>query len=192
MDVAFPTKKRKHEERPPTPCPRCGTAANWNGGRSVAQVEMSATGEAELINGRWRRRACCPNPDCPVGSWTVYESGGYPGRTFTLAVTASAVAQLAGDDSATPEEVAKRHRCDRRTVMRWEVWIVDLFVAAEFVRACARLDSSGLPPPRPPRGAAVRLHAGWMLLLLDHLARLLRERGVALERGTGLVAILRH
>jgi hypothetical protein len=34
--------------------------------------------------------------------------------------------------------------------------------------------------------------AGFLVLLLEHLARLLRDQGVPLEPGPGLAAILRH
>lgn len=191
MDVPSAEKNRKHRDRP-DPCDRCGTPSCWDGGREVAQVVVDADGTVRWVPGIWRRRAYCPNSACSATSWTIYESGGYPHRTFTLAVTASGIAQLAADDDATPAAVAQAHQCDRRTVGRWVAWVVRLCVTVEIVRACARLDPSGLPPPRPPRPETARLYAGWVLLLLDHLARLLRARGVALEPGAGLVAIVRH
>lgn len=153
---------------------------------------VGADGDVRWVPGIWRRRACCPNPDCPAKSWTVYEAGAYPHRTFTLAVTASGIAQLAGDDEATPEAVAHAHQCDRRTVGRWIAWVARLCVTVEIVRACARLDPTGMPPPPPPRRETPRVCAGWVLLLLDHLVRLLRERGAVREAGAGLVAIVRH
>jgi hypothetical protein len=191
MDVPSPPRKRKYDDRP-DPCRRCGTPACWDGGRDVAQVVFDADGEVRWVPGIRRGRACCPNPDCPVKSWTVYEPGGYPHRTFTLAVTASGVAQLAADDAATPGVVAHAHQCDRRTVGRWVRWVVRLCAAVQVVRACARLDPTGLPPPPPPRRETARVCAGWVLLLLDHLVALLRERGVTLEPGGGLVAIVRQ
>ena len=191
MDVPSPPRKRKYPERP-DPCTRCGTPASWDGGRAVAQVVPGAAGGVEWIPGIWRRRAYCPDPDCPVKSWTVYEAGGYPHRTFTLAVTASGVAQLAAGDESTPGAVAHAHQCDRRTVGRWVAWVLRLCATVEVVHACARLDPSGMPPPPPPRRETARVCAGWVLLLLDHLVRLLRDRGAAVESGAGLVAIVRH
>jgi hypothetical protein len=191
MDVPSARKNGKQADRP-DPCRRCGTPACWDGGRAVAQVVPSVAGGVEWDPGIWRRRACCPNPDCPVQSWTVYEPGGYPHRTFTLAVSVSGVAQLAADDATTPGAVAHAHQCDRRTVGRWVAWVVRLCTTVEVVRACARLDPTGLPPPPPPRRETARACAGWVLLLLDHLVRLLRERGVTLEPGAGLVAIVRQ
>jgi len=191
MDVPSLRKKRKYDDRP-DPCRRCGMPAWWDGGRVVAQVVLGTLGGVEWVAGIGRRRACCRNPGCPVKSWTVYEAGGYPHRTFTLAVTASGVAHLGADDEATPGAVAHAHQCDRRTVGRWVAWVLRLCATVEVVRACARLDPSGMPPPPPPRRETARVCAGWVLLLLDHLARLLRDRGVVLESGGGLVAIVRH
>jgi len=191
MDVPSAKKKRKYDDRP-DPCRRCGMPTWWDGGRVVAQVVLGALGGVEWVADIRRGRAYCPNPDCPVKSWTVYEAGGYPHRTFTLAVTASGVVQLAADDATAPGAVAHAHQCDRRTVGRWVAWVVRLCATVEVVRACARLDPTGLPPPPPPRRETARLCAGWVLLLLDHFVRLLRERGVALEPGAGLVAIVRQ
>lgn len=122
----------------------------------------------------------------------MYEAGGYPHRTFTLAVAASGVARLAAEDGATLTGVADDCGCDRRTVGRWIGWVLRLCMTAQVVRACARLDPTGMPPPQPPRSETTRCRAGWVLLLLDHMARVLRGRGVLLEAGFGLVAIVRH
>jgi len=157
----------------------------------VVQFVLIMVGLVDQVMDRVRRRACCPNPACPVKSWTVYEEGGYPHRTFTLEVAASGVAQLAADEEATLQAVAEKHRCDRRTVGRWVAWMVRLCAAATLVQACARLDPSGAPPPRAHRKEGARFRAGWILLLLDHLARLLRDRGVSIEAGSGFAAILR-
>jgi hypothetical protein len=59
-------------------------------------------------------------------------------------------------------------------------------------RACARLDPDGLPPPSAPRAVDAVARAGAVIGLLDRVADLLRCRGVALESGPGLAAILRH
>ena len=57
---------------------------------------------------------------------------------------------------------------------------------------CCRLDPSGLPAPAPVPGADGRARAGHVVQLLEHLAQVLRNQGVALETGSGLAAILRH
>ncbi|MBN2194311.1 MAG: hypothetical protein JW751_15955 [Polyangiaceae bacterium] len=191
MDVPLGTRGGKPWGRPGS-CSSCGTPGCRRGARVVGQMVVGPDGEVVREEIR-RGRAYCPNPDCPVKSWTVYEPGGYPHRTFTLAVSSSGIAQLAADDGATLEAVAKRHRCDRRTVGRWVNWVVRLYATVELVRACARLDPTGMPPPpAPPRRSPARVRGGWMLLLLDHLSHVLRGRGVALEPGPGLVAILRQ
>ena len=132
----------------------------------------------------------------------MYEEGGYPRRTFTLSVAASAVAELAADKGATLTSVAQRCQCHRLTARRWVHWVGQLCEPVTLVQGCIRLDSLGLPPPALPPPAqqqqqqqpknSMIFQAGLLLLLLDHLARLLRDRGVALEAGPGLTAILRQ
>jgi hypothetical protein len=135
-----------------------------------------------------RHRARCKDPKCPCGSWTIYEAGGYPHRSFTLAVAAAATAELVFDAQATLSSVAGHWGCDRRTVGRWRAWVAGLAAPAALARACSSLDSDGLPAPAPVGIAP----PGLLLLLLECLARRLREQGVPLEPGPGLGALLRH
>ncbi|MBI4701336.1 MAG: hypothetical protein HY744_09285 [Deltaproteobacteria bacterium] len=139
-----------------------------------------------------RRRARCSDRSCSAGSWTVYEPGGYPHRRFLLSVIAFAVAAMALDERATLTTVARECDCDRRSVGRWVHWVARLAAPAELSRGCARLDPDGLPPPATPRTADPVSRAGVVIGLLDRLADLLRGRGVALESGPGLAALLRH
>jgi hypothetical protein len=53
---------------------------------------------------------------------------------------------------------------------------------------CSRLDPEGFPPPQQ---GGLPL-AGFLVLLLEHLARLLRNQGVPLGSGPGLAVILRR
>jgi len=191
MAVPSPRRNHKHEERP-GPCPRCGAPAWWDGTRLVAQMVISTLGAVARMALVVRRRGRCSQASCTMASWTVYEVGGYPHRTFTLAVTAAAVAMLATSETVTLTAVAQQHGCDRRTVGRWVGWVMRLYVTATVVRACWQLDPTGVPPPAPPRPETPRSRAGWMLLLLEHFAGLLRTRFVALEAGPGLGALLRH
>jgi hypothetical protein len=139
-----------------------------------------------------RRRARCSDRGCCAGSWTVYEPGGYPHRTFLLSVTAFAVAALAVGQGTTLTTVARECDCDRRSVGRWVRWVMGLAAPAELSRACARLDPDGLPTPVVPRASGPVARAGAVVGLLDRLADLLRGRGVTVEPGPGLAAILRH
>jgi len=192
MDVP-PTGKRckKHEERP-GPCPVCGRSAWWNGTRVIKRVVFMLAAALRWAEQFVRRRARCSDRSCSAGSWTVYEPGGYPHRTLLLSVVASAVAAMAIGEVATATAVARAHDCDRRSVGRWVWWVAALAVPAGLARTCARLDPDGLPPPPTPRTAGVVARAGAVICLLDRLADLLRGRGVALEAGPGLAAILRH
>jgi len=153
-----------------------------------SQVVLDADGRPFRVEGVLRVRHQCRA--CRL-SWTVYEPGGYPHRTFTLGVAAAAVAELIAKPGATRSSVARTFDCDRRTVGRWVVSIAGLGDPDHLSRACAHLDPSGLPPPHPGSGLGQVALAGLLLLLLDHLTRLLRNRGVTLESGTGLAAILR-
>ena len=144
-----------------------------------------AVGQQENV---LRRRARCKDPDCPCGSWTIYEIGGYPHRTFTLAVVAAAIAELAAGGDATLSSVARNWHCDRRTVARWSISVARAADPDELARQCSSLDPDGFPAPNP----AGLARPGLVLLLLECLARLLRTQGVPLEPGPGLAAILRH
>ena len=187
MDFLPSSAGCKQELRPP-PCPVCGVVGWWNGQCLVAQMVVGAAGTVERIEDLPRRRARCKEPDCPCGSWTIYEAGGYPRRSFTLAVAAAAIAELTFAVSATLTSVARHWQCDRRTVARWQRWAAGTAEPAALAQLCSSLDPDGLPAP-DPEGIT---RPGRVILLLECLARLLRTQGVALEPGPGLGAILRH
>jgi hypothetical protein len=127
------------------------------------------------------------------GSWTIYEPTGYPHRSFQLAVTAAAVAQVALRPGATLSAVAKRYGCDRRSVRRWAGWMALLAEPVELTRTVARLDPDGLPPPAGARGPGLVPRAGTVLGLVERLVEVLRGRGVVLAPTTcGLAAFLGH
>lgn len=176
--------------RPP-PCPRCGGPAWWNGSRVVAQFYADADGVVSRAVDVVRLRAECSDPACPHGSWTLYEPQGYPHRTFTLEVAVSAVAELTADPTAMLTSVAQRCQCDRRTVGRMIKWVRSLGEPQVLAGLCARIDPLGLPPPFFPGLGRLAL-VGHLVFLLEHLARLLRNQGVPLERGSGLATILRY
>ena len=57
-----------------------------------------------------RRRVCCPEKDCPQGSWTIYEEDSYPHRIFQLLVVVSAVTLVTfGEKTLTAAAAA--HQC---------------------------------------------------------------------------------
>lgn len=63
--------------------------------------------------------------ECPR-SWTLRPSEIVPHKHYQPCVVARAVAQYLFEDGATQEEVARRHRCSRRTVGRWLEWTAEL------------------------------------------------------------------
>jgi len=176
----------------PEPCRTCGRPAWWNGFRCVLQVILDAFGVVREQPDIPRRRARCSDRTCPGGSWTVYEEDGYPHRTFQLGVVASAVGEVAVG-GATISSSAKHHRCNRRSVRRWIDWVGSLADVADLTRAAARLDPDGLPPPRPPEVSDPGAPATRVLVLVDHLVRVLSRRGVDFPRATSsLGQILIH
>jgi transposase-like protein len=192
MDVPPTGKQRKKHADRPGPCPVCGRAAWWNGTRLIKRVVFVLAAALRWAEQFVRRRARCSDRRCSAGSWTVYERGGYPCRTFLLSVVAFAAAAMAVRPEVTLTSVARECGCDRRSVGRWVDWVAGLAAPAELSRACARLDPDGLPSPAAPRSADAEARAGAVVGLLDRLTDLLRGRGVVLESGPGLAAILRH
>jgi hypothetical protein len=192
MDVPSTGKQRKKDADRPGPCPVCGRSAWWNGSRVIKRTVFVIAAALRWAEQFVRRRARCSDRRCSAGSWTVYERGGYPCRTFLLSVVALAVAAMAVGPKATLTSVALECGCDRRSVGRWVQWVARLAAPADLSRACARLDPDGLPPPAAPRSADAEARAAAVVGSLDRLADLLRGRGVALESGPGLAAILRH
>ncbi len=180
------------QESPEATCPRCGGPSRRKGTRVVAQMGLDRAGAVVRLVEVVRVRFECRNPDCPLRGWTVYEAGGYPHLTFRPAVAAAAMAELAMAPGATRASVARHYQCDRRTVGRWERWTAGLANPEDLGRLCLRIDPAGLPPPRPCSGLGPLAQAGFLVLLLEHLAQLLRDRGVPLAAGPGLAAILRH
>lgn len=192
------------QEPNPGQCSGCGGPGSPKGTRIVAQILMGQDGVTYRDTDVHRLRVWCRNPLCPIGSWTIYEPGGYPHRRYALDVVTFAVGELAAP-GATLTDVGLRLECDRTTVSRWMAWVANLGDVDELARGCARMDPDGLPPPSmpppapeanparvPPRTAALFRLAGWVLLLLEHLAALHRRWGTPLEPGPGLVALLRR
>ena len=171
----------------PSCCRACGEPAWWNGTRVVAPVRRSPEGRVEHEPETVRHRARCSSKSCPLGSWTVYEQNDYPHRVFQLDVVVAAVSMFVYG-AATMTAAAKAHLCYRDSVRRWRQWIASLAAPRDLERLCSRIDSAGLPPPVAPESGD---RAARVLVLLDHLARLMATRGVELPRcGAGPVRLL--
>lgn len=193
-------------ENPPCPCLGCGRLPSPKGWHTVRQIYVDAGGLLLEIEGLMRFRVECLNPVCPIGTWTLYEAGGYPHRTYTLSVAISALMELAVDLAATFTSVALRIGCHRKTVVRMVAWVNRVYDPETLARLCARKDPRGLPPPTlppslppvtapPARPAELSLRlsmAGLVILLLEQLADIQRLWVVPLEDGPGMVVILRH
>ncbi len=132
---------------------------------------------------RWRAR--CPEPKCPVGSWTVYEQDSYPHRSHGLEVVVQVVLAVVRTN-ATLDSVAAKHMCSRDSVRRWVLWVEGLADPGSVQKLCLRIDPDGLPAAAPKASGADQI-----LQLLERLADLLAQRGVPLPpKGAGLVRIL--
>lgn len=195
MGIPSSDRPRKYDERPES-CRHCGSAAWWNGLRLIFQMVLDVVTGTVRRQAGCRRRARCSVRDCPGGSWTVYEETEYPHRSFQLPVIAAAVAELAARPNATQVSVAARYGCDRRSIARFVSWTADLVDSGELARTLARIEPDGLPSPRVRRvpgasGRGLTKRAASVLVLFEHLAAVLRHRGVDLgSTRPGLMAIL--
>lgn len=178
--------KCKYLERPPV-CHRCGQPSWWNGTRTVSSVRKENK-LANHVTNIIRKRACCPSPNCPVKSWTVYEEDAYPHRTFNLLIVISAVSMVALG-KLTLNKAAKIHLCSRDSVQRWIKWVANLADPKELLRICTKLAIDG-----NPGGLLLEKNsqAGNVLHLLDRLAETISDRGLSLPKiNSGLVSILK-
>lgn len=206
MDCPPTSAARKQEPRPI--CPTCHLGGWWIGGRRIKwQAKLAPSGAPIVVEGLWRRRARCPHAECPMDTWTLYEEQGYPHRSYPPSVAIAAVGMLLACQAPwrALEGVSQHWGCCPRTLLRWVGWIGGLVEMAVLTRVCWAWDPSGIPPPTyKPRqgtksagtpGRAVRpsliVQVGTLVLLFEHLARLMRDRGVPLEFGPGLGAFLR-
>jgi hypothetical protein len=135
-----------------------------------------------------RLRARCPDRECPLRSFTVYNEDAYPHRGFRLGVIVSAVSAVLGGERRY--DVAVQHNCCGDSVRRWTRWTESLIGDIdEWKRSCDRLANRGMPGAEPiddaPRAAGV-LH------LFDRFVALLERRRVDLPQPQtpGLVRLL--
>lgn len=152
-----------------------------------------------------RVRLWCCTPECPARgqSWTIYGEGEYPRRKCRLALVVIAVRAIEEDPGETLSGLARRFNCHRRTVARLLRWAGGVDTIGSVTGKCTEIDPGTVLPAAPqfpdtPRGmrpgsALAQLSlARHLVLLLEHLAGLLRAHEVGLEDGPGLVALLRE
>lgn len=184
-------------EIPVAGCSRCGGRGRIKDRRPVLQRVPDGAGGAMRVVVFRTRMTCCRR------SWTIREPGGYPRRSCTLALAVAVVETLEKVPSESLSSVARRFKCHRRTVARLLMWAESIDTVESVAGKCFQVDPATelpaapqlLDPPRPRRpGCALKglARAGHLVLLLDHLAGLLRGHGVGLEEGPGLVVLLRE
>ena len=201
MDCRRSCRQSKQEPRPC--CPQCRRQGWFNGRRFVKrQAKVAADGVLEWEVERWRQRACCPNPECPVRSWTVYGAQDYPHCTFPPSVAIAAVLELLERGMGALADVAQRWGCSRRTLLRWLGWLGGIVEATVLIKVCWANEPSGMPPPgcRPRHDPDPSVSA-WkarkalvesLLLLFKRLVGLMRDQGLPFEEGAGLAGFLRY
>ena len=201
MDCYRISHQSKQEPRPC--CPQCRRQGWLNGRRFVKrQAKVAADGVLEWEVELWRQRACCPNPECPVRSWSVYGIQEYPHSTFPPSVAIAAVIELLERGMGALADIAQRWGCSRRTLLRWLGWIGRIVELAVLIKVCWANDPSGMPPPgcRPrqdpdPSGPAWKSRQALvesLLLLFKWLVGLMRDQGLPFEEGAGLADFLRY
>ena len=168
----------------------------------MMQVKPDGHGGAvRYLELRVRRECCTPGCRYWHRSWTGYEPGGYPRRKYRPELAVAVVVALEEGPRATLSAVARRFGLNRRTVGRLIGWTKGIDTIEAAAMKCTQVDPTMLVPAaplhpdpqrcRPPSALEELAQAGYLILLLEHLASLLRGRGVALEQGPGLVALLR-
>jgi len=136
-----------------------------------------------------RKRAFCPNKNCPMKSWTIYEQDSYPHRTFSLHVVISAVlCVVLGKMTLT--KAAEIFLCSRTSVRRWKRWIEGLVDSNELMRICTLLHPDGMPGRTTFKEKPLSIK---VLHLFEQFVHLLEVRAVKMPGGTlGLIRILHH
>ncbi len=114
-DVEKPLRVHVETRTTRPACVECGVTARVKDRPRVELVDLSVFGQpARLV---WhKRRWCCPNPQCPVGSWTAEERRIAAPR---LAMTDRAgrwVTFQVGKLARTVAEIARGLGCDWHTV----------------------------------------------------------------------------
>ena len=96
-------------------CPTCGTAAKVNDRPAVVLVDLGCFGRsARLV---WHKhRWCCPDADCPMGSWTGEDSRIAPPRAVMTDRAGRWCCEQVGRLGRTVAEVARELGCDWHTV----------------------------------------------------------------------------
>ena len=99
----------------PMGCPTCGVVAHGHGRRVVRLVDAPAFGKPTMLV--WRnRRWVCPEPACPVGSFSEQDEAiARPRALLTVRACQWAIAELRGEH-ASVQGLARRLGASWRTV----------------------------------------------------------------------------
>jgi transposase len=111
------TALRVHVEltRSPQGCPTCGVIAHVKDRRRVELVDLSMAGRPMRLV--WvKRRFRCPEPSCPVGSWTEDEPRIASKRLMMTDRAGRWITEQVGRCARSVAEVARELGCDWHTV----------------------------------------------------------------------------
>ena len=96
-------------------CPSCGAKARLKGWREVVLVDLPAFGKPTRLH--WhKRRWCCADPDCTMGSWTEQDPRIAPARMAMTDRAGRWVTAQVGRCARSIAEVARDLGCDWHTV----------------------------------------------------------------------------
>ena len=96
-------------------CPTCGVIANVKDRRRVELVDLSMAGRPMRLV--WaKRRFRCPEPSCPVGSWTEDEPRIASKRLMMTDRAGRWITEQVGRNARSVSEVARELGCDWHTV----------------------------------------------------------------------------
>jgi transposase-like protein len=173
------------------PCPRCASADVWHNGVRVRTATLFDGERAVFVDGVPVRRLRCG--DCGA-RFSLLPEGVSSRRHHQPCVVARAVAAVGCDASAAIADVAKEHRCHRRTLGRW---IERVAAIAEPATLAGALVAEALSPalprsPVPRRSRSARLsvlvvRATTVLALLEALASVRGLSPPALAHAADLV-----
>jgi hypothetical protein len=117
----------------PTECPRCAHNGIWWNGWCLRSATVMLDEQVVYVEQLRCHRARCAARRCRFG-WTVRPTTLVPRRHFQLDVVADALGQYLYDATASQRTVAAAHRCSRRTLVRWTVWVAALVEPATLAR----------------------------------------------------------
>jgi transposase len=114
-------------------CPRCGSVAQVKDRPAVELIDLPLQGRVTRLV--WhKRRWCCPDPDCDMGTWTEIDDEIAGSRQALTARAARWATEQVGRRARSVNEVADELGCDWHTVNDTVVACGEALLAADVER----------------------------------------------------------